>query len=401
MARRSLSNAVMGSAVAVLAASCGIGPEPDGQPGDAVVEGALHHGGGRARGQGHRHGRVHAHHHHHHHGGGGDSGGGGGGGGCPEAPVVTASLAGVFSVAEDDVWVVGGGGTILHYDGCWTVEASPTTADLLGVWATSGGEVWAVGDPAGILHRAAGAWTVMPLPVTGPSTAVWGAAPDQVWALAGTNDIVHWDGAAWAVVSHSENDLTALSGRAADDVYAVGSGKEPDGDYASIIRHWDGANWTEGFTCNPEGSRFASGGFVTFLRDVWAAPGMSVWAAGSCFAGFIDTGYVSRGSGTTFEVSTFPRDPTFFDESMGARRPLDAIFAAADDDVWAGSGVGELWDTTYPTALHFDGTTWTASQDLNTMGIRDMAGTASDDIWAVGAAGKRLHFDGTAWTLSP
>jgi hypothetical protein len=64
-------------------------------------------------------------------------------------------------------------------------------------------------------------------------------------------------------------------------------------------------------------------------------------------------------------------------------------------------GVGERWDTTYPTALHFDGTTWTASPDLNTMGIVDMAGTASDDIWAVGAAGKRLHFDGTAWTLSP
>ena len=35
------------------------------------------------------------------------------------------------------------------------------------------------------------------------------------------------------------------------------------------------------------------------------------------------------------------------------------------------------------------------------MGINHLDGSAANDVWAVGAGGKRLHFDGTAWTPSP
>ena len=51
--------------------------------------------------------------------------------------------------------------------------------------------------------------------------------------------------------------------------------------------------------------------------------------------------------------------------------------------------------------LHFDGTTWTASADPNTVGILDLGGTSPSDAWAVGLRGKRLHFDGAAWSPSP
>src|SRR5690554_445057 len=44
-------------------------------------------------------------------------------------------------------WSVGGGGTILQWDGdqTWDLEASPTTADLYSVSMASDSDAWAVG----------------------------------------------------------------------------------------------------------------------------------------------------------------------------------------------------------------------------------------------------------------
>ncbi len=45
-----------------------------------------------------------------------------------------------------DVFAVGDGGTILHYNGSvWSEMTSGTTQDLEGVWGSSGSDVFAVG----------------------------------------------------------------------------------------------------------------------------------------------------------------------------------------------------------------------------------------------------------------
>jgi hypothetical protein len=79
-----------------------------------------------------------------------------------------------------------------------------------------------------------------------------------------------------------------------------------------------------------------------------------------------------------------------------------AIWARADDDVWAGDRFLQ----------HFDGETW--SQNYTIGGgqapgiITSISGTASDDVWAVGYEGSTsphvafsAHFDGTSWSLVP
>ena len=63
------------------------------------------------------------------------------------------------------------------------------------------------------------------------------------------------------------------------------TGKEPDGDYAAIHVHWDGAAWTESYSCNPEGSRFAAGGWIAVLNDIWGIDADTVWDAGDCGPG--------------------------------------------------------------------------------------------------------------------
>ena len=323
---------------------------------------------------------------------------------CPTPPSVTAELFGVDSVGPNDVWAVGAQGTILHYDGCWRVEYSPTTAALTSVWASPGGTVWAVGAEGTILRREAGIWSTVPAPDNFSFTGVWGAADNDVWAVTAQTFvepgrrpgvILHWDGAAWSVAFEfvEFNGFSSVWGSAPNDVWAVGGGFEPDGDYASPVLHWDGTTWTTAYTCNPQGSREASGGFVSRLVDVRGVAGGSVWSVGVCYAGFEPTGFVARGLADQRLIGGLA--------PLAEHRFLDAVWASSDSDVWAASATDGEFQGIFPTMLHFDGAAWTESSDLDTMGIRDLDGTSANDIWAVGTNGRRVHFDGTAWTPSP
>src|SRR5439155_24543276 len=63
------------------------------------------------------------------------------------------ALYGVWGSGPSDVFTVGKGGVILHWDGIsWVTEPSGSTADLRAVWG-DGGEVFAVGAGGTILHR--------------------------------------------------------------------------------------------------------------------------------------------------------------------------------------------------------------------------------------------------------
>jgi len=332
----------------------------------------------------------------------GDGGGGRPSAACPPL-TVTADLQGVFAVAANDVWAVGNGGTILHYDGCWRAEPAVTDVDLYTVWASADGTVWVGGAAATTLRRGGGAWSAFTTPGTTAVRGLWATATD-VWAVAGDATaqegaaIFRWDGAAWqrSHASTTPGTYTGIWAAAPDDVWVVGRGKEPDGDYAAFHVHWDGAGWTESYSCNPEGSRFAAGGWVADLEDVWGTGANAVWDAGDCSPGAspIRDALIERRSGDAWtEID--------LGSSIGQWRPLDAIWASSESDIWAASGSETKEQNVIPTALHFDGTAWTASADPGTAGVLDLGGTAANDVWAVGLRGKRLHFDGAVWTPSP
>jgi hypothetical protein len=64
-----------------------------------------------------------------------------------------APLYGVWGSSGSDVFAVGGGGTILHYNGfIWSSMASGTTNGLRDVWGSSESDVFAVGEGGTILH---------------------------------------------------------------------------------------------------------------------------------------------------------------------------------------------------------------------------------------------------------
>jgi hypothetical protein len=70
---------------------------------------------------------------------------------------------------------------------------------------------------------------------------------------------------------------------------------------------------------------------------------------------------------------------------------LTAVWGSAQDDVWAVGAAGRI--------LHFDGQRWQRSPRVTDSDLTGLHGHSSDDIWAVGED-VALHWDGHAWTVA-
>ncbi len=128
--------------------------------------------------------------------------GDGGGSWTPFANVPThADLNAVWGAADNDVYAVGNGGTILHYDGAsWATEGVPTTHDLYAVTG-SGGVVWAAGDGGRIFENSGSGWDdAQILPRLDPGTTdtitgLW-AQGTSLYACTQKGCLFHYTGSA-------------------------------------------------------------------------------------------------------------------------------------------------------------------------------------------------------------
>jgi hypothetical protein len=168
-------------------------------------------------------------------------------------PGGTGTLWWVAGSGATDVWMVGTGGRILHWDGeSFAEHASGTTATLWGVWAASPDDAWAVGGtPNGgtaaaadndlVLHWDGAAWTRVALPrrLGVALFKVWGSASDNVYAVGEGGVIWHRTAEGWRLESEpplATWPLLTVAGCGPDEVYAVGG--------RDVLR-WDGARWAK------------------------------------------------------------------------------------------------------------------------------------------------------------
>jgi hypothetical protein len=57
-----------------------------------------------------------------------------------------AKLRAIWGSSASDIWVVGLGGVMIHFNGAsWTSMTAVTTDDLTGIWGASATDIWAVG----------------------------------------------------------------------------------------------------------------------------------------------------------------------------------------------------------------------------------------------------------------
>lgn len=225
----------------------------------------------------------------------------------------------------------------------------------------------------------------------------------------------HWDGAAWTTVaspnsSSVANELDAVSGDSANDVWAVGQikvGQDPATfKNQPVIEHWDGRNWTVSpIPALPQGDAYLMGIAAVSSTSAWAVG--YTWATGSS-GSMVSTPLILRWDGFAWKLVASPA------LSSANGDQLDAVTAISANDVWAVGG------STGPLIEHWNGSRWTVAQNgglsanPNEDGyLTSVSGDSPNDVWATGSglpdmsgggcgAGNPLvmeHWNGQRWSV--
>jgi hypothetical protein len=331
-------------------------------------------------------------------------------------------LLSIAAVAPNDIWAVGAAGTntfTVHWNGTrWQRVAGPGLAfsSFKAVSATSAGEVWAVGDSAdgSLTARWTGqAWQVVPSPNPGvfynDLNGVVVLAANDVWSV-GFYDVqgdwktlaVHYDGTQWSQVRSPSPDpalnvFNAVDADSANNLWTVGKGE------GTLTAHWSGT----AFDVVPSAN---AGIGANELKSLSAVSPNDIWAVGS--AGADSFANQSDSLAMHWDGSAWTIVPT---PDLPLQAPLDGVAALASNDVWAvgfTSDPGSLNSSN--VILHWNGSAFSVVASPNPGSnsvdkLHDVAGAASNDVWAVGEhwdrngtdLGTILHWNGSRWSAVP
>jgi hypothetical protein len=343
----------------------------------------------------------------------------------PQKVAFSNVLNAVDARTGTDAWAVGNflgpndddGQVMLaeHWNGsAWSQVPTPNVVrfdeKLNAVSAAAANDVWAVGsinqtsfkhtDPLAA-HWDGTSWTIVPTPATtgGAKSILFGVANlggGNAWAVgrseANRTLVEHWNGSAWTIVStpdpvapagstFSGSTLTAVSARAANDIWAVGNFTTIKGTNSStftLTMHWNGSAWMIVPSPNPAiptptGVNQSLNGVVEISpNDAWAVGGTSD------LTGFQPAKPITlHWNGTAWSVATLP--------NLGSGGGLSSVTASSTASVWAAGPAG---GTT--SVLHWNGTSWTPETTpvgpdgqpiMN--GISAVPGSATE-VWAAG-----------------
>ena len=172
-------------------------------------------------------------------------------------------LRGVWGSSASDVWVTGDG-EICRNQGSGWVQVQGGLNGAIYVWGSGPNNVFFVGGGGAIYHFDGSTLSPMTSNTTADLYAVWGSGPNDVYAVGAGGVILHYDGTAWSAISEvpPSGDLYGVGGNSASDVYAVGAG--------GTILHFDGNSWTA-----------MASGATDRLSAVWGSSAADVFAVGN------------------------------------------------------------------------------------------------------------------------
>ncbi len=157
----------------------------------------------------------------------------------------------VHGTSDQDVFMGGTRGTILHFDGAeWVQQATPVGAAVWGLWAVAPDDVWAVGGEGAfgalpfVMRYDGEVWTevaVPPLVRPGVSAffKVWGSSADNIYIVGQNGAVVRWDGVELIETGVGiSQDLIGIWGNGPDDITVAG------GRGTAELAHFDGVEWS-------------------------------------------------------------------------------------------------------------------------------------------------------------
>jgi hypothetical protein len=166
-------------------------------------------------------------------------------------PGVAAPLLNwVHGTSATDVFVGGNDGTVLHFDGtAWVQHETPTVAAVWGVFAVAPNDVWAVGgdpladDPPLVMRYDGHGWALVSIPpLQRPRVfaffKVWASGPDDVYIIGQNGAVLRFDGDSLTELFIGiSQDLVGVWGTGRDNFMIVG------GRGTAELAHFDGTNW--------------------------------------------------------------------------------------------------------------------------------------------------------------
>lgn len=322
----------------------------------------------------------------------------------------------VWGSGPTDVWAVGLGGNVAHFDGQrWTKQNIATNTFTVGGTTIDGSgpdDVW-VGDTQGVYRFDGTTWTQVPEFAFQLVFAVAVQARNDVWVSAttgGTNTLYHYDGTSWTATHSRSNDaglIIDIDARASDDAWAVGtrSAEDVQNGLAGVLLHWDGTSWTAApeppvgvrAVLSRPNSHIAVGDAgqvfqlstgpaatvralnpspVQSLQGIWGTSPSDMWAVGN-------TGIALHHDGTAIR-----------EERTGVQSRLLDVWGSGPGDVWAVGEQGVVLRRTVPMA---GPSVWRPVASGTTATLRAVFTAARDDVW-IGGDGGLFHSDGGALT---
>jgi hypothetical protein len=287
---------------------------------------------------------------------------------------VLYALTAVWGSGKNDVWAVGSGGTIVHYDGAaWTPTPSGVKNTFYAIWGSGPNDVYTVSDGQIILHGtgfqgASTPWTLVPTPNKPGNTpfvsAVWGSSAQDV----------------------------RIGGRAFDFVDPV-TGAHGTGDRFTLLLD---AGTEAGIGWTPRQG-------TSTIRGIWGSSASDVWmvADNSVYVPYQRAltlhGTPADGGGADADIgdaSVLPDPLVWSPVDSQSTVTLESVWGSSASDVWAVGKVG--------TVRHITSTDdrWQKVPSPTHEGLHAVWGSGPSDVWAVGDAGTILHFDGTSFQPS-
>ena len=261
---------------------------------------------------------------------------------------------------------------------------------LKGVWGSGPNDVWAVGSGGTIIHWDGKDWTSTPTGSMNTFHAVWGSGPTDVWAVSMTDTIVRTTGfangsAEWKQVpgaTDAANAMVAYSlwGTSAGDVRIGARARytfDPDLGDVWINQFVLTGDKDGGVAWSPREGTSNVHGFFGSANDLWLVADNSErngWEKGQTLHGVLDRGDLAW--------SAVDSQSTLL---------LEGIWGSSADDIWAVGDQGTL------RRMKKGMKRWEIVASPTKEALHAVWGTAADDVWAVGDTGTILHFDGTAW----
>jgi hypothetical protein len=307
------------------------------------------------------------------------------------------TLTSLCAVSDTDIWAVGDGGSLVHYDGTgWT--AQEILPELTATWAVDANEAWAVGEGGTALHWTGASWAPTATGTTSTLVNVWGTSPTDVWAVTSTGGVIQWTGSSWGALSvPPPSPVVAVGGISGTDAWVSDGPASGDAGMPTVgtLSHFSGSAWTS------YDVPLIDDGTAVYISAIWANATSDVWAVGyETFPG----GNPSRGlavhwDGTAWQSDTPPvqsgvSDPTAFGSVWGS---------GPGGTVWiTGTALGASGTA---AILYFNGQDWSATTLNDATGVGGIWGSDANDVWMWarldGSANQSvLYWNGTSWTTA-